>query len=661
MSAETRMTTWMKRACWYTKYGPHIFHTNSEAVFTHLSRFTTWRPYEHRVLASVDNQLVPIPINLDTVNKLYALNLDAKGMEAFLAERVETPTLLRTSEDIVVSRVGRELYEKVLRNYTRKQWGLDPSQLDAAVAGRIPVRTDRDDRYFTDTFQFMPEHGYTRMFERMLDHPKITVRLGVEYQEVAKAYPHAKIVFTGPIDEYYGFRYGALPYRSLEFRHESHNREIFQQAPVVNYPNDHAYTRVTEFKYLTGQVTPRPASFMSTHGLKAIRTTRSPGRENAALYARYRELAERDSNVVFCGRLANYKYFNMDQVVAQALHTFKRMHEREAVATHFQPGSEVAAHEQPSDGTWHRPKDAPRRGCAALRRKLALWTVRPVTFRRRLYDANWPPVIASVRLASRMKRRMAGPSPSSTARPKMARTVTLCPGSYRRILANELWRKRLEKVYTGSGWIARAHDTKRAELDCCASSDALLMNVFCYPRVLWRGELCALLGTERGLAAEFGVRAELPMRRSEVDRTELDLRLGELLVESKLSETGFGTASRERLLRYLDVEDGVRYGSPACGESAVWPATSWYAERWRPTTAEAATCCCGTSAEPICASSGSAYWARFAARSAQPHGVAQLAGAFCSVAKDPAIVPGGKVRHPQRLSECLLSSLQSGA
>ena len=198
-----------------------------------------------------------VPINIDTIEGLYGLSLDADGMQAFLASRAETGREIRTSEDIVLSRVGRELYEKFFRNYTRKQWGLDPSELDASVAGRIPVRLNRDDRYFTDTFQAMPRQGYTRMFERMLDAKRITIRTGLDYSEVARSYPNAKIVFTGPVDEFFGYRFGELPYRSLEFRHETYERECFQPAPVVNYPNDHAYTRITEFKYLTGQVAPK--------------------------------------------------------------------------------------------------------------------------------------------------------------------------------------------------------------------------------------------------------------------------------------------------------------------------------------------------------------------------------------------------------------------
>jgi UDP-galactopyranose mutase len=314
------------------QYGPHIFHTNSDEVVSYLSRFTSWRPYEHRVLSQVDGQLVPVPINLDTINRLYNLSLDAAGMEAFLAARVVKSGMIRTSEDIVVSRVGRELYEKFFRNYTRKQWGLDPSQLDASVAGRIPVRFDRDDRYFTDTFQAMPLEGYTRMFERMLDHPRITIRTGMDYREASRSYPNARVLFTGPIDEFYNFRYGKLPYRSLEFQHQTHDTEVYQPSPVINYPNDHAYTRITEFKYLTGQKHPRTSIVYEHPRAEGDPYYPIPRPENAAIYAKYKALAEKDTTVEFCGRLANYKYFNMDQVVAQALSTFRRIAEAETVA-----------------------------------------------------------------------------------------------------------------------------------------------------------------------------------------------------------------------------------------------------------------------------------------------------------------------------------------
>jgi UDP-galactopyranose mutase len=235
------------------KYGPHIFHTNSREVFEYLSRFTEWRSYQHRVLASVDGMLVPIPINLDTINKLYGLNLTSFQVEEFFASVAEPREQIRTSEDVVVSKVGRELYEKFFRNYTRKQWGLDPSELDASVTARVPTRTNRDDRYFTDSYQAMPLHGYTRMFEKMLDHPNIKIMLNCDYREVESMIPYREMVYTGPVDAFFDYRYGKLPYRSLEFKHETLNQEVFQQAPVVNYPNDQLYTRTTEFKYLTGQ------------------------------------------------------------------------------------------------------------------------------------------------------------------------------------------------------------------------------------------------------------------------------------------------------------------------------------------------------------------------------------------------------------------------
>ncbi len=307
------------------KYGPHIFHTNSAEVMQYLSKFTAWRNYEHRVLAQVDGKLVPIPINLETIEKLYGLSLDAAGMQAFLAARAEAGRMIRTSEDIVLSRVGRELYEKFFKNYTRKQWGLDPSELDASVAGRIPVRFDRDDRYFTDTYQAMPKHGFTRMFERMLDAKNITIMTGVEYADVARAYPNVKTIFTGPVDEYFGYRFGPLPYRSLEFRHETYAQERFQQAAVVNYPNDHAYTRVTEFKYLTGQSAPKTSVVYEYPRAEGDPYYPIPRPENAALYAKYKELAEQRPEVHFVGRLATYKYYNMDQVVAQALVTYRKI------------------------------------------------------------------------------------------------------------------------------------------------------------------------------------------------------------------------------------------------------------------------------------------------------------------------------------------------
>ncbi len=307
------------------KYGPHIFHTNSDDVFEYLSRFTQWRQYEHRVLASVDEKLVPIPINLDTVNRLYGLNLNPDELEAFFAARAEKPTPVRTSEDVVVSRVGRDLYEKMFRGYTRKQWGLDPSELDAQVTARIPVRTNRDDRYFTDTHQAMPRNGYTAMFENMLDSDNIRIELGVDYREIAAKVSYREMVYTGPIDEFFKFRFGKLPYRSLEFKHKTLNQELLQPVAVINYPNQHAYTRVTEFKHLTGQQHAKTSVVYEYPRSEGDPYYPIPRAGNAALYRKYEELAQAVPDVQFVGRLATYKYYNMDQVVAQALTLCARM------------------------------------------------------------------------------------------------------------------------------------------------------------------------------------------------------------------------------------------------------------------------------------------------------------------------------------------------
>ncbi len=310
------------------KYGPHIFHTNSRDVFDYLSQFTQWRHYQHRVLASVDGQLVPIPINLETINRLYGTDLDSRGVAEFFASVAEKRDPIRTSEDSVVSQVGQELYKKFFRGYTRKQWGLDPSELDAAVAARVPTRTNRDDRYFTDSYQSMPLHGYTRMFENMLDHPNIHVLLQTDYRDVLKMIPHSEMIYTGPVDEFFDCCYGKLPYRSIDFKHETHEQETFQSAPVVNYPNEYAFTRITEFKYLTGQRHPKTSIVYEFPQAEGDPYYPIPKPENAALYQQYQALAKETPGVHFVGRLATYRYYNMDQVVAQALTTYKNLSSR---------------------------------------------------------------------------------------------------------------------------------------------------------------------------------------------------------------------------------------------------------------------------------------------------------------------------------------------
>ena len=319
------------------RYGPHIFHTNSRDIFEYLSRFTTWRGYEHRVLASVEGKLLPIPINLDTINRLYGLKLGENEVEKFLATRAIKYESPRTSEEVVLSRVGADLYEKFFRNYTRKQWGVDPSQLDAQVTARIPVRTNRDDRYFTDQFQFMPRWGFTRMFENMLDHEHIDLALATDFYELRKEVNFRQLIYSGPIDQFFDFRYGKLPYRSLHFEHRTLDREWFQPVAVVNYPNDFEYTRVTEFKHLTGQQHQRTSIVYEYPRSEGDPYYPVPQPMNASVYSQYRKLAESLPNVRFVGRLGTYRYYNMDQVVGQALTLYKNLMRVEAAKVEVEP------------------------------------------------------------------------------------------------------------------------------------------------------------------------------------------------------------------------------------------------------------------------------------------------------------------------------------
>ena len=316
----------------YHKYGPHIFHTNSEQVVDYLSQFTEWRPYEHRVRAFVRDQLVPIPINRTTLNELFGLDLrsDEEAAE-YLAGRAEPVEEIKTSEDVVINAVGRELYELFFRGYTRKQWGLDPSELDKQVTSRIPTRTNTDDRYFTDTFQAMPLQGYTAMFERMLANPLIDRMLGTDFRDLKEeAHEMAEhIIYTGPVDEYFDFRFGKLPYRSLKFDHRTLEEEWHQPVAVVNYPDpDVPYTRISEYKHLTGQQAPNTTITYEYPSAQGDPYYPIPRAENQALYKKYEALADATDNVTFVGRLATYRYYNMDQIVGQALATFRRLDQR---------------------------------------------------------------------------------------------------------------------------------------------------------------------------------------------------------------------------------------------------------------------------------------------------------------------------------------------
>ena len=301
-------------------YGPHIFHTSSKRIFEYLSRFTDWRFYEHRVLALVDGKTYPIPINRTTINSLYGLNLSEEEVGKYLESVRQARPNIRTSEDVVLNSVGSDLCEKFFRGYTRKQWGLDLSDLLAGVAARIPTRTNDDDRYFSDTFQFMPAQGYTKMFESMLSNENIDLLLSSDLAVIYREKSWNHMIYTGPIDAYFNYRFGKLPYRSLRFEHKQLSEtNNYQATGTVNYPNDHEFTRITEFKYLTGQIHPGTSIVREYPQEEGDPYYPVPRQENEALYKRYRELSTQENNVSFVGRLAQYRYYNMDQVIGAAL------------------------------------------------------------------------------------------------------------------------------------------------------------------------------------------------------------------------------------------------------------------------------------------------------------------------------------------------------
>jgi UDP-galactopyranose mutase len=312
------------------RFGGHLFHTNAGRVVEYLSQFTDWRPYEHRVCAVVNGRSLPLPLNRDTINGFFGLGLETESeVEEFLAGLAEPVDRVETSEDVIVSKVGRALYEAIFQCYTRKHWGLDPIALDRTVCGRIPVRLGTDDRYFSDEFQAMPTDGFTAMFERMLEHPLIDVRLGTSYEEIAGLEPARLLVWTGPIDEYFGYQYGRLPYRSLRFEHVTRatpDGGLLQPVGTINYPDEHIpFIRVEEYRHMYGQVLDRSTLAYNYPCAEGDPYYPIPRPENRELYARYKALADRLDNVLFVGRLARYQYLNMDQVVGQALATFERL------------------------------------------------------------------------------------------------------------------------------------------------------------------------------------------------------------------------------------------------------------------------------------------------------------------------------------------------
>lgn len=306
------------------KYGPHIFHTNSNKIFDYLSQFTNWNYYQHRVLAFVDGKKVPFPLNLDTINEIYGLRLTEKELHQFYESVREPITNIVNSEEVILHKVGSDLYNKFFKNYTKKQWDMWPAELDASVCARIPIRTNRDSRYFTDKYQVMPKNGYTKMFLKMLDHPNIHVLLQADYQQTKQFFPHKYTIYTGPIDQFFDYKFGKLPYRSLHFRFETKEMEKWQDAAVVNYPNDYDFTRVTEFKQMTGQVHNKTTIVYEFPTNSDEPYYPIPKKENMDLYQKYKKEADSLKDTWFVGRLGTYRYYNMDQVVAQALTLFEQ-------------------------------------------------------------------------------------------------------------------------------------------------------------------------------------------------------------------------------------------------------------------------------------------------------------------------------------------------
>jgi UDP-galactopyranose mutase len=304
------------------KYGPHIFHTTKKDVFDYLSQFTEWNMYHHRVLAFVDGAYLPLPICARTINMLYNKNLSTDEVKGFLESVADSGREIKSSEDVVISQAGENIYEKFFKHYTKKQWDMDASELDPYVISRVPVRFSIDERYFTDRYQGMPAHGYTRMFENMIKEARIKILLNTDYKEVIKDIKYGLLIYTGQIDEYFGCDMGALKYRSLNFVFETKDTESFQDAAVVNYPNDYDFTRITEYKKLTGQKHSKTTISMEYPTWDGEPCYPVPAEEQRKLYEKYRERAESEKDTLFLGRLATYRYCNMDEAAGAALSLF---------------------------------------------------------------------------------------------------------------------------------------------------------------------------------------------------------------------------------------------------------------------------------------------------------------------------------------------------
>lgn len=312
-----------------SKYGAHLFHTNYEDVWKYINNFSEWIPYEHHVLSYVNGKYVPVPVNIDTVNMLFGANIQSsKEMKAWLEEHTEKIDNPKDSEEAALRRVGKELYELIFKNYTKKQWDVWPKELESSVMDRIPVRPNFDNRYFSDKYQVLPKDGYTKMFKRMLDHPNITLKLNSDWEDMkGKVKRHEKVFFTGPIDQFFNNKYKPLQYRSIRFEFETHDKEYYQQNSVINYPNDYAYTRIVEYKYFGNQKNKKTTISKEYSMWEGEPYYPVPSERNRKIYEMYQKEAQKleEKGIYFVGRLANYKYFNMDQAFKNALDLFERI------------------------------------------------------------------------------------------------------------------------------------------------------------------------------------------------------------------------------------------------------------------------------------------------------------------------------------------------
>lgn len=317
------------------KFGPHIFHTNSKEVFGYLSQFTNWRPYMHQVLGMVEGCLVPVPFNLNSLRLLfpikYAEKLEEKLVETYgIGVKVPILKMMETT-DPEIKFLGDYIYKNVFEGYTRKQWDLKPEQLDASVTGRVPVFISKDDRYFQDTYQAMPINGYTAMFNRMLSHKNIKILLNTDYREIMDSIKFNRMIYTGPVDEFFDFSHGKLPYRSLRFEFIDLPYTRHQAVGTVNYPNNFDFTRITEQSYLSGQKMPQTTLIYEYPQIYDPKINEPyypiPRPESREIYNQYELEIQKLETVIFAGRLADYKYYNMDQACARALKVFQDLTE----------------------------------------------------------------------------------------------------------------------------------------------------------------------------------------------------------------------------------------------------------------------------------------------------------------------------------------------